>query len=98
MNLTSRFMDTGYWLALIDERDQYHVRAVSLARDLVDPFVTTEAVLVEVGNTLAAVRWRSRGIELLNRILADPTIEIVPVTSDLLRRAIALYAGRPDKG
>lgn len=97
MSPAARLMDTGYWLALIDERDQHHRRAVSLARDLAGPFITTEAILVEVGNTFAAVRWRSRGVDLLNRILTDPTIEIVPVTSDLLRRAIDLYTGRSDK-
>jgi hypothetical protein len=53
VNLWPWFMDTGYLVALISERDELHVRAIELSVGLRRPLVTTEAVLLEVGNSLA---------------------------------------------
>jgi uncharacterized protein len=97
MNRTERFVDTGYWIALVDRSDQHHHRAMNLARDLGGPFVTTEAVLTEIGNSLAGQRWRNQAITLLQRLRAAPEIEIVTVTADLFARAVELYSSRRDK-
>jgi predicted nucleic acid-binding protein len=37
------------------------------------------------------------GVATLDRLRNSPEIEIVPVTSALLDRAVALYSARPDK-
>lgn len=97
MSHSARFLDTGYWIALVDESDRYHDRAIALARRLTGPFVTTEAVLTEVGNGLAGQRWRATAVTLLARIRTSPQIEVVTVTSDLFARAVDLYTARPDK-
>ena len=97
MNDEQRFIDTGFWLALIDPGDQYHGRALAISRTTTGRFLTTEAVLVEIGNALARERWRSRAAALLAEIYATPTIEVVPVSSDLLRGALDLYGARTDK-
>ena len=97
MSPAARFLDTGYWLALIDQDDHYHVRATRLARELPGPFVTTEAIIVEVGNALATQRWRTRAITFFERVRAASGIDVVPVTSALLTRAIDFYAMRRDK-
>ncbi len=48
------FIDTGYVIALINERDQYHAEAMELARRFVgQPLVITDVVLLEIGNALA---------------------------------------------
>jgi predicted nucleic acid-binding protein len=93
VNSAARFLDTGYWIALVDESDRYHDRAVVLARRVAGPFVTTEAVLTEVGNGLAAQRWRATAITLLARIRTSPQIEVVPVTADLFAQGLDLYMG-----
>jgi predicted nucleic acid-binding protein len=48
------FIDTSFIVALINERDQYHARAVKLA-DRYDgqSLIVTDAVLLEVGNALS---------------------------------------------
>ena len=97
MSRVLRFVDTGYWLALVNRADRLHVRASDLAANLTGQYVTTEAVLLEVGNSLANQRWRYLAAPLLQRILADPNTEVVPLDSPLLRRAIELYRERPDK-
>ncbi|MEA3309642.1 MAG: PIN domain-containing protein [Chloroflexota bacterium] len=91
-------MDTGYVLALLNERDKFYERARATSTLVAPPFVTTEAVLVEIGNALSRREWRSLGAKTLNQLRHSPDIKVVPVDSSLLDRAIALYAARPDKG
>ena len=97
MNVPTRFIDTGYWIAFVDERDEYHGRALQLARDLPGPFVTTEAVLTELGNSFATARWRGQGMVLLQRIRSAHHIEVASVTAELFARAVELYIARPDR-
>ena len=55
------FLDTAYAIALSSASDQFHTRAVALAEqmDLARTrFVTTCAVLLEIGNALARQRYR----------------------------------------
>jgi predicted nucleic acid-binding protein len=48
------FADALYWIALINARDQWHERAVSIQTILADSsIVTTESVLMEVANFFA---------------------------------------------
>jgi len=45
------FADTLYWIALINSRDQWHDRALSMKTALADSsLVTTNGVLTEVAN------------------------------------------------
>lgn len=95
--IASVFIDTGYILALANTRDKYHAAAAATPRDSITTYVTTEAVLTEVGNALAHPRWRKLGVATLNDLRHDPNIEIVPVDTALFNRAIALYTARMDK-
>lgn len=93
------FLDSSFAVALSASTDQLHQRAARLAAELktVRPrVVTTRAVLLEVGNTLAR-RYRAGAVKLLQSLEADPTVEILPLTDELYRSAFALYASRPDK-
>jgi predicted nucleic acid-binding protein len=91
------FVDTGYILALVNTADQYHSQARATAAVLPPPFVTTEAVLVEIGNALSKARWRHLGIDTLRDLRTDPDIEVMPVDAELFERAVALYSSRTDK-
>jgi len=94
------FLDTSYAIALSAPTDQLHGRAVRLAEELESSkakLLTTRAVLLEIGNALARQRYRAASIRLLAALEADPGIEIVSISDDLFRQAMALYAARPDK-
>ena len=54
------FIDTGYILALVNTADEHH-RAAAASHQIKSPFITTEAVLTEIGNALARARWRGLG-------------------------------------
>jgi predicted nucleic acid-binding protein len=97
MNRGTRFVDTGYWIALVNDSDRFHDRARALNEGLSGPLISTEAILIELGNTFSRQRWRALGIALIAEITQDPRFEIVPLTSDLLVRAIELYSTREDK-
>ena len=62
------FLDTGYILAVINTADKFHERAQAAAASIKPPFVTTEAVLIEIGNALSKHRWRALGVATLAKL------------------------------
>jgi predicted nucleic acid-binding protein len=92
------FIDTSYFLALINSRDKYHEAAKAAAVYAAPPFVTSEAVLFELGNALARPPQRNLAIQTLQQIRADANIEIIHIDPDLFAQTIAFYRARPDKG
>lgn len=54
------FADTSFYVAAVNPRDALHDAARTLASDFRGPVLTTEYVLIEVGNWL--VRGRQRGV------------------------------------
>lgn len=95
---TAVFVDTSYFLALVNSRDKYHQAAKAAADKVSPPFVTSEAVLFEVGNALAKPPHRKLGIQTLQRIRADRQIEVVHISPELFDETIAFYRARVDKG
>jgi predicted nucleic acid-binding protein len=91
------FIDTGYVLALTNTADQYHELARTSSLVVSPPFLTTEAVLIEIGNALSKASWRQLGIATLHDLRSDPDIQVVSVTTELFERAVDLYSGRLDK-
>jgi predicted nucleic acid-binding protein len=43
------------------------------------PSVTTRAVVLEIGNALARLRYRVAAIDLLDSLEQDPGVEIIPL-------------------
>ena len=91
------FIDTSYFLALVNNRDKYHQAAKAMALQVAPPFVTSDAVLFELGNALAKPPHRALGIRALQQIRIDVGIEIVHIEPDLFAQTIAFYQSRPDK-
>lgn len=54
------FADTCYFLALSTRRDRLHQQALALEASLKQPLLTTEWVLTEVADALAAPATRAR--------------------------------------
>lgn len=98
--MTEVFLDAAYAIALAVPNDQYHELALTLAEQLEKQqarLITTRAVVLEIGNALAKLRYRRAAIDLLNSLEEDPTVEVVPVSEQLYERAFQLYRERPDK-
>lgn len=93
------FVDTVAWIALANTRDSLH----GVAREMFDrlwesetSFITSEFVLIELGNALSSRELRSRTAKFI-KTLKHSSIEIVPSSSELFDRGLKLYSERPDK-
>ena len=94
------FLDASYAIALSTVRDQHHSAAVDVARQLRadrPKLITTRAVLLEIGNSMAKARKRAAGVALLEALEEDPGVEIVSVSDDLFAEGVALYRRHRDK-
>jgi len=94
------FLDATYLIALASPRDQLHPEATQLMEELLAnnaKLVTTRAVLLEFGNSLASPKLRPRAVRTLESFEQDPLIEIVPLSEELFAKAFALFKQRPDK-
>ena len=94
------FLDTAYVNALVNTRDQWHSAAVQWQRKLSADkrqLVTTEFVLVEIADGLAAVRFRVQAVQVIATLQASPLVEILPASSQLFTAALELYRSRGDK-
>ena len=97
---TELFVDAAFAIALASDTDELHDAAVELlaqVRAESRQFVTTRAVLVEIGNGLAKQRFRKAGAELLAAIEVDPHVTIIPFSDGLYAEALLMFTQRPDK-
>lgn len=92
------FVDTWFYIALLQPRDTHHTNARRLTR-LVEkgPLVTHEAVFAEVLAYFAGegARARTLAAEMVRR--ANLGTEVVSVDRSLFSRGLSLYERRPDK-
>jgi predicted nucleic acid-binding protein len=92
------FADTSFYLALLNPQDRHHGRAVDLARELHHFIVTTDFVLVEVGNALSGTaRGRDRFLTLTERLSCEPSVTVVPASREALEAGVHRYRDRRDK-
>jgi uncharacterized protein len=94
------FADTAFWIALAHRYDQHHTQASAWGKYLIQQkaaILTTEAVLWEWMNALAAAGTRRTTAEGYRRCHQDPNIEVVPFASDRIAEAVRFYEGRADK-
>ena len=95
--MRSVFADTFYFLALLNERDAAHKRAVTASRTSGLALVTTELVLLELADALCKPPQRDEVSALWNVVETDPAFQFVRATSELIQRGRELYGERADK-
>ena len=92
------FVDTFYFLALLNPSDAAHSKSVAFTTSKPVRMVTTEWILTELADALARSR---KGREEFSATLADlrcdDDVEIVPSSRELFEAGILLYNDRPDK-
>lgn len=66
LSLKPVFLDTAYIYALVNTRDQWHQAATLWERKLANDrrrLVTTEFILIEIGDGLAALKFRTQAVQ-----------------------------------
>jgi len=94
------FLDTAFVIASAIESDAYHEKALELLKEiraLGIQMVTTHAIVLEIGNALARLRYRSLAIAALDSMETDDKVKIIPLTEDLLETGYKLFRSRTDK-
>lgn len=94
------FLDTSYIVALASPKDAFHEKAKALAGEIKSQkirLVTTNGILLELGNALSAIRHRQGAVSLIEAMQADKRVGIVSISDSLLAEGVALFKGRTDK-
>ena len=91
------FIDTSFSVALVNERDLDHDKALALSNlHNSSSLIITDCVLLEIGNSLAR-KNRTQAIAIINSFLTSKQVEVVHLTPELFHRAFELYRSRIDK-
>ncbi|AFY79369.1 putative nucleic acid-binding protein, contains PIN domain [Pleurocapsa sp. PCC 7327] len=91
------FIDTGFVVALINQRDQYHQQATELAHRFEGyPLLVIDAVLLEIGNALSR-SYKQEAVEILDSFMTSDEVEVVHLIPQLFDRAFELYKKYQDK-
>ena len=94
------FVDTFYWVALSDPRDQWHARVLAFSQALSDYHLyTVDEVLAEYLTFYSAARphVRADSVQTVRDILRDPHVTVMPQSHASFLDALAFYASRLDK-
>jgi len=91
-----RFCRHFFYLALLDETDPRHERAVAAAK--IPRLLFTEFILLELGNACARAEDHADFLALVAGMRASPRVRIIPLSPDLFNRALARMRERVQEG
>ena len=84
------FVDTSFVVALVNEKDQNHGLALDLAdRFTGQGFVTTDAILLEIGNALSR-NFKRESVEIIEEFLTSDDVRVIHLHPQLFRQAFDL--------
>jgi predicted nucleic acid-binding protein len=95
MNTT--FVDSSFLFAYLLTDDSYHERARVWERCLVGRLLTTEYVMIELADGLAAPAVRDLAVDTFDVIRSRPGIAIIAASTALMDEGLALYRQHKDK-
>ena len=96
--MTTVFADAFYWVALLNRRDEYHVKVKQHAGAFRGSILTTQWVLAEVADALAASKARESVRPFFQQLADNDAVTLLDASASLFRRGLELYHDRPDKG
>lgn len=91
------FADTSFYVALVNARDVHHDRALDFLRAPSGKVITTDYVIVEVGNFLRRPPDRPYFLSLLKDLAEDENTTVIEASRNLKDRGIEVYRQCFDK-
>ena len=93
--MAAYFADASYWIALITPTDRFHELAIEYATLLEnEQILTTQMVLNPRSGTTR--QGRIAAVEMVDLILQDPDIVVMPQTAGQFEEAFDLLRSRAD--
>ena len=95
------FADTSYWVATLDDKDQWFEQAMDAASVIGESeIVVTESVLIEVLNYFSDYRTDIKDFvaNYVEAILEDKQTLVLLHNHETFQKALKLYKSRLDKG
>jgi uncharacterized protein len=90
------FADTHFYLALLNDTDPAHEQAI-VAAGRHERIVTTEFILLELGNACARAEDHADFLTLADGIRESARVRLVPLSSELLGLGMERMKERSDK-
>lgn len=91
------FVDTSFYQAILNPRDQWHRAAIEFSVNFRENTVTSEYVLCELGALMSPIHLRPLFVGFVEILQATPEVEILPASPEFFRAGLDLFVGRPDK-
>ncbi len=95
--MATLFADTFYFIALLDATDPRHTPAVGWSRQRGMSFLTTEYVLIELGDAFHLPGQREEFAVFQDALRADAKFRILSSSPHLYTAGLNLYRRRRDK-
>ncbi|MEP6924212.1 MAG: PIN domain-containing protein [Pyrinomonadaceae bacterium] len=91
------FVDTSFVIGLVNDKDQYHEKALTFSYEFNNAsLVTTDAVLFEIGNSLAK-DFKQEATKIIKVLRESENVDVITVERDLFDKAFELYQKYNDK-
>lgn len=91
------FADTFFFHALLDRSEAMHARAIVESRAPQRRFVTTEAVLMELGDALNQPDERGEFTAIVDMVRKNSAWELVPASAELFMEGLSIFRRYSDK-
>ena len=94
------FVDSSYWIAVANPKDQWSEAARHARRSLGDAILfTTDEVLIEFLTALSrgGPTLRQAAAKMVRAILANVNVRVIPQTREGFLKGLTRYEGREDK-
>ncbi len=93
------FADTGYWVAVLNPKDDWNAKATAVSRALGKArLVTTEMVHAELLAALSKLPVRPMVVRGVDAIRSNPNIEVVPPDVDPVYRGVPFLPANDGQG
>ena len=92
-----KFLDTSFTIALVNDKDQYHEKAQELSPLYMrDYLITTDAVLLEIGNALAK-DFKNEALSIIKTLRNSNKTAVAEINSELFEKGLEIYETHADK-
>lgn len=91
------FADTAFFDALLDRREAMHARAIIESRVPQRRFVTTETVLMELGDAVSLPGQRGEFTAIVDMVRKSALWDLVPASPALFQSGLEIFRRHSDK-